>query len=142
MKEIELLSPVRGQEFPDAWYDASDPAHFWFRWRLAVLLRVLADTGTADRRSLSALDVGCGPGVLAAQLEAATPWTVDGTDLNRAALDRCAPRRGRTLYYDVADERAELVDRYDVVLLFDVLEHLAEPRALVRSALRHLKPEE
>jgi SAM-dependent methyltransferase len=55
------------------------------------------------------------------------------------ALERCSARRGRTLYYDIAEERAGLLGRYDVVVLFDVLEHLAEPRELLRSALLHLK---
>jgi len=139
MTRVEVLSTVRPQEFPDEWYDASDASHFWFRWRLAVLRRALADAGARTERPLAALDVGCGSGILAAQLEGATAWSVDGTDLNMQALERCLPRRGRTLYYDVAEERPELLGRYDVVLLFDLLEHLADPRALARSALRHLK---
>jgi SAM-dependent methyltransferase len=137
---IEVLSPVRGQEFPAEWYDASEAAHFWFRWRFAVLRRALARVGAAVGEPLRVLDVGCGPGVLAEQLERATSWTVDATDLNLGALERCGPRRGRTLYYDVTEERPELLGSYDVVVLFDVLEHLAEPRVLARSALRHLRP--
>jgi SAM-dependent methyltransferase len=139
MTGVQVLSPIRRQEFPDEWYDASDASHFWFRWRLAVLRRALADAGADTAASLTALDVGCGSGVLAAQLERVTSWTVDGTDLNMAALERCAPRRGRALYYDISEDRAELLGRYDGVILFDVLEHVPEPRALVRSALRHLK---
>jgi SAM-dependent methyltransferase len=139
MTSVRILSPVRQQAFPDEWYDASDASHFWFQWRLAVLRNVLADIGAETRSPLTALDVGCGSGVLAAQLEGVTSWTVDGTDLNMQALERCRPRRGRTLYYDVSEERPELLGRYDAVVLFDVLEHLADPRGLVRSALRHLK---
>lgn len=139
MTRIEVLSPVRGQAFPEEWYDASDASHFWFRWRLAALRRALRDAGVGPGYR-TALDVGCGAGILAAQLEGALGWTVDGTDLNMAALERCAPRRGRTLYYDVTEERPELIGRYGAVILFDVLEHLPEPRVLVRAALRHLAP--
>jgi len=139
MSAVEILSPVRGQTFPDEWYDASDSSHFWFRWRLEVLKRALTDTGVASGSRLAALDVGCGSGVLAAQLEAATGWTVDATDLNMPALERCSPRRGRTLYYDVTTERTELLERYDAVILFDILEHLSDPRSVAASALRHLR---
>jgi SAM-dependent methyltransferase len=138
-KAVEVLSPVRAQEFPSEWYDVGGAEHFWFRWRLAALLRVLADAGAA-RGPLAVLDVGCGSGVLASQLEEAMGWTVDGTDLNMPALERCAPRRGRTLYYDITEERQELLGRYDAVVLFDLIEHLPDPRAFVRCALRHLRP--
>jgi SAM-dependent methyltransferase len=137
---VEVLSPVRAQDFPNDWYDLSEPEHFWFRWRLAALDQLLAGIGAGRGAQIAALDVGCGSGVLAAQLETAFGWTVDATDLNLVALERCTPRRGRTFYYDVTDERAELLGKYDVVTLFDVLEHLAEPRVLVRSVVRHLKP--
>lgn len=138
MSSIEVLSPVRGQSFPEEWYDASDVAHFWFRWRLAALRGALADAGVDLETPRTVLDIGCGAGILAAQLEAQTSWTVDGTDLSMPALERCAPRRGRTLYYDVTEERPELLGAYGAVVLFDVLEHVPEPRALVRAALRHL----
>lgn len=140
MSPVEVLSPVRTQEFPEEWYDASHAGHFWFRWRFAALRRALADAGIALDGPRTALDVGCGSGILAAQLEAESRWTVDGTDLNMQALARCAPRRGRTLYYDVTEERPELLGTYGAVVLFDVLEHLDDPRALLRSALRHLAP--
>jgi SAM-dependent methyltransferase len=138
---VELLSTPRGIEpFPDEWYDQSSAEHFWFAWRLRALLRLLGELDAGTRRPLRALDVGCGSGVLASQLERATAWTVDATDLNLGALKRCEPRRGRTLYYDVIEERAELVDSYDAVLLFDVIEHLPDARPLLRSAVRHLRP--
>jgi SAM-dependent methyltransferase len=139
MSPVTVLSEVRPQAFPDDWYDLSSAGHFWFRWRLAALLGALRGAGADLAAPGRVLDVGCGSGVLAGQLEQATAWTVDGTDLNMAALERCAPRRGRTFYYDVTAERPELLDGYDAVLLCDVLEHLPEPAVLVRSALRHLR---
>jgi SAM-dependent methyltransferase len=137
---IERLSAVHPQAFPEEWYDASEASHFWFRWRLAVLLRALRDAGVDTAAPRRVLDVGCGSGVLASQLEGATEWTVDGTDLHLAALERCQSRRGRILYYDVTEEHPELCERYDAVVLFDVLEHVPDPRALIGSATRHLRP--
>lgn len=141
MNRIEQLSPPRAAEpFPEEWYDAGNPSHFWFRWRLAALLRALRDAGADTTAPRRVLDVGCGAGVLAAQLEEATAWTVDGTDLNVTALEHCAPRRGRTLYYDVTERRPELAGAYDAIVLFDVLEHLPDPRAVLAGALHHLRP--
>src|SRR5207249_290620 len=91
------------------------------------------------RERLKVLDVGCGTGVLRSQLEAATPWTIDATDLDYNALGRVKPGRGRTLYYDILEERAELKENYDVVLLFDVLEHIEQTQPFIKSLLFHLK---
>lgn len=140
MSVVERLSEVKARDFPEEWYDLSEPSHFWFRYRLQALRRALSDAGVRLGTPLRALDVGCGSGVLAAQLEELTGWTVDGTDLNLSALERHAPRRGRTLYYDVTEERPELVGAYDALVLFDVLEHLPDPRGFLVSPLRHLKP--
>jgi len=138
--EVLRLSAVREEAFPSEWYDLSDPSHFWFRWRMRVLRRALRKAGAETSSPLRVLEVGCGSGVLARQLEEATAWTVDGTDLNLPALERCRPRRGRTLYYDVTEEHPSLCEQYDAVVLFDILEHLALPRPLLGSAVRHLKP--
>lgn len=140
MSRPRILSTVRAQPFPEDWYDLSDPAHFWFVWRRLALARLLTEVGAPTGEPLTALDVGCGSGILASQIEGTSRWTVDATDLNLPALERCAPRRGQTMYYDVTEERDELLGRYDVVLICDVLEHLAEPGALVASVLRHLRP--
>ncbi|GMU00752.1 class I SAM-dependent methyltransferase [Corallococcus caeni] len=138
---VEMLSrPTSAEPFPDEWYDESSADHFWFTWRLRALHRLMKDVGLSTEATLRALDIGSGSGVLARQLEDTTAWTVDATDLNLGALKRCAPRRGRTLYYDVTEERTELRGTYDVALLFDVIEHVPKPRPLLESALRHLKP--
>ena len=65
---------------------------------------------------------------------------VDGADVDVGVLRYCLPGRGRTLCYDVQDEHRDCVERYDGVLLFDVLEHVPAPRAFLDSVVRHLRP--
>jgi len=74
-------------------------------------------------------------------VEAATAWTVDLVELNRAALEAAAPGRGRRLYYDVRDQVPELVGAYDAAILFDVIEHLEDPQPLLAAVRRHLRPD-
>lgn len=137
---IEFISEVQESEFPDEWYDMVDPSHFWIRWRFAAARRVVAHLGLPRTEALRVLDVGGGAGILRGQLEEATRWTVDLTDVSRAALENAAPGRGRTLYYDVRQESPALVGRYDLVCLFDVIEHVERPRELLAASLRHLRP--
>ena len=137
---IEHLSPVRGTGFPDEWYGMAGGEHFWIRARTAVALATLDALGPCRSEPLKALDIGCGAGQFRDQLEAATRWRIDITDLNLAALEAARPGRGRVLYYDATERAPELVGSYEVVFLFDVIEHVEHSRELLSAALAHLRP--
>ena len=137
---IEYLSPVSASEFPAEWYDFADTSHFWMQWRLAVALQMSGAAGVPHDRPKIALDIGGGAGRFREQVEGRTSWRVDLTDLNVEALKRAAPSRGRTLYYDVTQAELPLLGSYDVCFLFDVIEHVGDPRVLVAAGLEHLRP--
>ncbi len=137
---IEIVSPRRELPFPAEWYGLAERGHFWFEWRLAAALAQLREVGLSMAAPLRALEVGAGTGVLRDQLEACSSWVVDLADLSYEALRRAAPGRGRRLYYDVTEPRAAFLGAYDVVVLFDVLEHVAETAAFLSAVLRHLRP--
>jgi SAM-dependent methyltransferase len=127
-------------EFPETWYEISASTHFWFEWRFAALLGQLADLGINLAEPLRAIEVGGGAGVLRDQVEARTAWTVDLTDLNPAALARAGAGRGEKLVYDILEPCDRRIGAYDVLILFDVLEHVGVTRPLVTAAIRHLRP--
>jgi SAM-dependent methyltransferase len=110
------------------------------QWRLAVALRLVETSGLALDRPLRALDIGGGAGRFRDQLERATRWRVDMTDLNLPALRMARPARGRTLYYDVTQADRLLLGAYDAAFLFDVIEHVERPGPLLGAALEHLRP--
>jgi SAM-dependent methyltransferase len=114
--------------------------HFWFQWRLAATRHALRAAGIPFDRPLRVLEIGGGTGVLRGELEASTEWTIDMTDLQIEALRLARHGRGRNLYYDVTEERPGFRETYDVVLLFDVLEHVQDTEPFLRSVLNHLTP--
>jgi SAM-dependent methyltransferase len=126
--------------FPSFWYESAGPDHFWMQWRFAAFLRQASRSGAPLDRPLRALEVGGGAGTLRGQVERRTSWTVDLTDLNPEALRRVRPGRGEALRYDILDRDPVRLARYDVLLLFDILEHVAETGPFLRAAVDHLKP--
>ena len=138
--QVEVLSQASLAPFSQEWYEISSADHFWFEWRFRAARRQLADLRLSPERPARVLDIGSGNGILRGQLETATAWTVDCAELNREALLRCGKGRGRLLAYDILEQREELRAAYDVVLLFDVIEHLAEVRPFLKASLAHLKP--
>ncbi len=140
MDAVRELSAVAAPDFPDQWYEITAEGHFWLEWRCTAFLAQLADLGLPRDAPWRGLDIGCGHGVVRRQIERATAWTTDGADLHRGALAQNHGTRGDTLLYDVHDRRPELAGRYDFVVLFDVLEHVADPHAFLASVLHHLRP--
>ncbi len=137
---VEMLSTPLDIVFPDAWYDKIWSEHFWVVWRLRATIGLCRDLGVALDAPARFLEVGCGSGILRRQLEQATAWTVDGADINRDALSRCLPGRGRNLCYNVLDRRPELLGRYDGLALFDIIEHIDDVTPFLDAALAHLRP--
>jgi SAM-dependent methyltransferase len=137
---IEFLTAPRTIRFPEEWYDTNSANHFWFQWRARVARTLIERAGVSTQEPLKVLDVGCGTGITCQQLARDTRWTFDGADLNLAALERCNIGTGRVLYYDVLEERPDLAGAYDVVILFDTLEHIEHTTPFLKAVFHHLKP--
>jgi SAM-dependent methyltransferase len=140
MSEFQTLSKPVDYAFPDEWYALASEDHFWIKWRFAAFMRQLTDLGLPLDAPWKGLDIGGGHGILRRQIEQRTQWVVDGADLNEEALRSCVASRGANLFYDIHDRRPEFAGVYDCLFLFDVLEHIEEPRPFLASALFHLRP--
>jgi len=79
------------------------------------------------------LDIGCGEGtfLLAAKAEG---WSVMGTETNPAA----ARRAGLEVHEELADARA--LAPFDCITFWHSLEHIPDPRAILREARGMLSP--
>jgi SAM-dependent methyltransferase len=126
---------------PRAWYALAGPGHAWMRWRLEAFLHSARERAVPLDSPLRALDARCRNGALRAQLEAATPWTVDGMEEDPEALPFNPPTRGRLLLGRALDDPGK-EDRgvYDAAFLFDCLEHEPDDGAALRAAARRVRP--
>jgi SAM-dependent methyltransferase len=138
--QIEFVTEVQPIEFPNEWYDANSENHFWFQWRQCTAAWLIGRAGLVARAPLRVFDIGCGTGITCRQLARTTDWIFHGADLNVDALARCDSGMERVLYYNILEETPEFRERYDVVLLFDVLEHIEDTKPFLKSVLFHLKP--
>jgi SAM-dependent methyltransferase len=137
---VEFLTETRAVQFPNEWYVANSEDHFWFQWRARVARVLIERIGLPTGDPLKVLDIGCGTGITSTQLARFTRWTFDGTDLNVEALAHCSIGAGRVLYYDILEKRRDFADAYDVVVLFDTLEHIEHTWPFLDAVFFHLKP--
>lgn len=113
--------------------------HWWWRARERVILNALRahrpDAGWRD-----VLDVGCGDGLFFDEL-ARLPGVrlVEGVEPSEALVSPDGPHRAR-IHVAPFDASFDNGRRYSLVLMLDVLEHLADPAAALRHALSLLEP--
>ena len=122
-KRIEFISEPASVNMADDWFEIATLDHFWIRRRFDVARRMLRG---CDLRQWRVAEVGCGHGLVQRQFERAFQIAVDGFELNLVSLEQNVSTRGRLLHYNVFDKRAEFGAQYDLVILFDVLEHIEQ----------------
>jgi SAM-dependent methyltransferase len=88
---------------------------------------------------LRVLDLGCRTGALTQHY--AEGNTVVGVDVDRSALEQAEARlRIETVWTDVEEELPFPDNSFDVVVAGELLEHLADPGAVVAHVRRVLRP--
>jgi SAM-dependent methyltransferase len=140
MNDITILSVPPVHSFPLEWYEIAEKKLFWYQWRFSVFLQQLQALGIGLDGGIKGLEVGCGSGIVRQQVEEKTNWVIDGADICQEALRLNHGSRGQTFLYDVHDRHRDLQEVYDLVLLFDVLEHIEETGPFIDAVLYHVKP--
>jgi len=119
---------------------AAEDRHFWFRARNRVIETLAAQLTAGLAPGYRVLEVGCGTGSALRALERACPrGTVLGMDLFGEGLRHAHRHGARLVQADL--HHPPFVARFDLVGLFDVVEHLADDVRVLRDLAALLAPE-
>src|SRR5262249_27248015 len=83
-------------------------------------------------------EIGCGHGLLQRQIEDNYGRDVTGFDLNEYALRRNISRRSTVFCYNILERAPRFEAKFDLLFLFDVLEHLADEREFLQALRFHM----
>lgn len=135
MREIIYLSQPAPVNMGDHWFEIANIDHFWVRRRFEVF-QCLAGSLISNAREIA--EIGCGHGLLQCQVENAFGRDVSGFDLNAEVLKQNLSERSPLFCYNVSHKNKALQARFDLIFLFDVLEHLEEEDGFLQAAAFHL----
>ncbi len=85
------------------------------------------------------LDVGCATGEFLAAARA-RGWDTYGVEPSPPAAQEAASASGSPIHNGTLDTAAYATSWFDVITMWDVIEHLQSPRAYIEQAARLLKP--
>lgn len=133
---IITLSNPTPVSMADSWYQHGTSEHFWVRHRNVVFDRHFSPL----IRNVDQIgEVGCGHGLMLHHIAETHRKPVDGFELNLMALELCPPVPGNLYVYDILSRSSELVNKYDVLILMDVIEHIEEEVKFLEAVRDHLK---
>ena len=140
MQSVPLSADIGSfQQHGSAFWDAHGPYRTLHQINPARLQFV---ERFVDLSGLRVLDVGCGGGILSEAL-AERGASVLGIDLAESALQAAeAHRAGQAVEYRLESSRevAARGERFDAVTCMEMLEHVADPAAVLRDIHAVLKP--
>ncbi|MFH1086786.1 MAG: class I SAM-dependent methyltransferase [Chloroflexota bacterium] len=113
----------------------------WWRRRLlgyGITKRCRAVASLAQGGRL--LDVGCATGEFAARMRRWGDWTVEGLELGSHAAALAQERYGLAVHVGAVDHVDLARASFDVITLWDVLEHLPHPPASLDRMIGWLRP--
>ncbi|GAC1338928.1 MAG: class I SAM-dependent methyltransferase [Candidatus Dormibacteria bacterium] len=112
---------------------AAEDRHFWFRARNDIIRSALRRLVPALPRGPRALEIGCGTGnVLRVLKDELGGGTVIGMELFEDGARRARSRVGCEVISGTLEE-SDLAGRFDLVGMFDVLEHLDDDVATLQQ---------
>ena len=108
-------------------FEKDHPAHNYASEHVQHILRMQKLVGP----TLRLLDFGCGSGHF---LKMAAAFGLDSV-----GVDRSAARR-KIAGFEIANDLSEIDDDFDIITMFEVLEHLDDPLDLLASLTKRLRP--
>ncbi len=122
-----------------AFYDSLQKAgNYYPGWKVEYDFAISRIKSKDSDTVLQVLDVGCGNGMF---LDKVKELGVDGRgiEFNRTALDYCLSKGLDVIDDDIVAHAEVNQEKYDVVCVFQVLEHVPEVQAFIKACLACLK---
>lgn len=122
------------------YFALSQATHRTHQQRLRWLRRLYErEAATAPATSARLLDAGCGPGFFV-QATNASGWQAAGVEVSQFAVGFARTQLGQNVWQGQVND-ADLGEKtYDVVTLWDVIEHLPDPAAALHALAARLRP--
>jgi 2-polyprenyl-3-methyl-5-hydroxy-6-metoxy-1,4-benzoquinol methylase len=140
-EELELqYTPSQSGEKYRCFIEAPQDQHPFLRWAQEFGLRRRCRYVTRHIQHGRLLDVGCATGSFLNAMQGLGDWKVAGVEPVASAAQYARDRFGLDVYNGILLDAGYADRSFDVVTLWDVIEHVDRPLAYIREIYRILSP--
>lgn len=139
---LDVTAPVPEsveRYYPSSYYGSGRRFNPIIEWLLNNLYAYRARQIESKQNPGKVLDIGCGRGLLLNKLRE-RGWEPRGTELSEEAAAYARHKLNLPVTTEELEECHFPDEEFDLVILWHVLEHVEEPRAMLREVSRILKP--
>lgn len=114
--------------------------HFWFEYRNRIIYDMLLKHCRKNKTDIHILELGAGSGNICTFLKS-KGYKIDASDIYESASEYCIKSVDAYFTFDLISEKVpnELMNKYDVLILGDVLEHLNNPNIILEKIKGFIK---
>ena len=138
LNEIKFLNEPSPVSMADEWFAHGTSDHFWVRHRNELIRK---NFGNFISESNEVGEIGCGSGLVLSYLSKTLHRKIDGFELNLNALRLCPKVDGALYIYDILQRQAAYLEKYDLLMMMDVLEHIKNEQEFLCAARDHIIPQ-
>lgn len=136
---ILKLSSTKNTRMNKNWIASSSIENFWMSWRFKFLLSILKKAKIIINNKKKIMDLGCGNGVLSNQIENYRNVKIDRVDSDINSLRDNQKVKGKLICYNIEEKNKKIKSYYNIIFLFDVIEHIKNDKKFILNTLFHIK---
>ena len=132
-----MLNKKKYNRTDNTWHKIADDNNIWVNWRFNVIKNIILNNKISLKKKMLCADIGSGKGNFSKRLESISSFSVDRFDVDQK--NKIFKSRGKFYLHDITIKNKKFKNKYDIIFLLDVLEHIKDDASFIKDCKYYLK---
>ncbi len=132
-----MLKKKKYNTTDNTWHKVADDKNVWIKWRFNIIRELFLKSKIDLNKNFICADIGAGKGNFSNRMESISNFSVDQFDIEKRNKKKFL--RGKYYVHDIKIKNKKFKNKYDIIFLLDVLEHIQNDSSFIRDCKFYLK---